>query len=122
MPRVAPPAPTSPAAPPASFSTLGELEVVRHFTRLSVWNHGIDTGFYPLGSCTMKYNPKSSEALARLPGFALAHPLLPSDMCQGSLELMWQLERALSEISGFAATTLAPAAGAQGELTGIMMF
>jgi glycine dehydrogenase subunit 2 len=101
--------------------SLGELEVVRHFTRLSVWNHGIDTGFYPLGSCTMKYNPKSSEALARLPGFAQAHPLLPSELCQGSLELMWQLERALSEISGFAATTLAPAAGAQGELTGVMM-
>jgi glycine cleavage system P protein (glycine dehydrogenase) subunit 2 len=101
--------------------TLGELEVVRHFTRLSVWNYGIDTGFYPLGSCTMKYNPKSSEALARLPGFANAHPLLPAELCQGSLELMFELERALSEISGFAATTLAPAAGAQGELTGVMM-
>jgi glycine cleavage system P protein (glycine dehydrogenase) subunit 2 len=101
--------------------TLGELEVVRHFTRLSVWNYGIDTGFYPLGSCTMKYNPKSSEALARLPGFANAHPLLPAELCQGSLELMYELERALSEISGFAATTLAPAAGAQGELTGVMM-
>jgi glycine dehydrogenase subunit 2 len=101
--------------------TLGELEVVRHFTRLSAWNHGIDTGFYPLGSCTMKYNPKSSEALARLPGFANAHPLLPPELAQGSLELMFQLERALSEISGFAATTLAPAAGAQGELTGVMM-
>ncbi len=100
---------------------LGELEVVRHFTRLSAWNHGIDTGFYPLGSCTMKYNPKSSEALARLPGFANAHPLLPSELAQGSLELMFQLERALSEISGFAATTLVPAAGAHGELTGVMM-
>jgi len=101
--------------------SLGELDVVRHFTRLSAWNHGIDTGFYPLGSCTMKYNPKSSEALARLPGFAAAHPLLPAEMCQGALELMYQLERALSEISGFAATTLAPAAGAQGELCGVMM-
>jgi glycine dehydrogenase subunit 2 len=100
---------------------LGELEVVRHFTRLSAWNHGIDTGFYPLGSCTMKYNPKSSEALARLPGFADAHPLLPAEMAQGALELMYQLERALAEISGFAAVTLAPAAGAQGELTGVMM-
>jgi glycine dehydrogenase subunit 2 len=105
----------------AGMPTLGELEVVRHFTRLSGWNYGIDTGFYPLGSCTMKYNPKSSEALARLPGFADAHPLLPAEMCQGSLELMFELERALSEISGFAATTLAPAAGAQGELTGVMM-
>ncbi|HEY7725026.1 MAG TPA: aminomethyl-transferring glycine dehydrogenase subunit GcvPB [Anaeromyxobacteraceae bacterium] len=100
---------------------LSELDVVRHFTHLSAWNHGIDTGFYPLGSCTMKYNPKSSEALARLPGFAMAHPLLPAEMCQGALELMWRLERALSEISGFAATTLAPAAGAHGELTGVMM-
>jgi glycine dehydrogenase subunit 2 len=105
----------------ADMPEAGELHVVRHFTRLSTWNYGIDTGFYPLGSCTMKYNPKSSEALARLPGFAGAHPLLPAEMAQGSLELMWQLERALSEISGFAATTLAPAAGAQGELTGVMM-
>jgi glycine dehydrogenase subunit 2 len=100
---------------------VGELETVRHFTRLSTWNYGIDTGFYPLGSCTMKYNPKSSEALARLPGFAGAHPLLPPSMCQGALELMYQLERALAEIAGFAAVTLTPAAGAQGELAGLMM-
>src|SRR5574342_592266 len=101
--------------------SLAELDVVRHFPRLSAWNHGIDTGFYPLGSCTMKYNPKSSEAAARLPGFAHAHPLLPEELCQGALELMWLLERALSEISGFAATTLSPAAGAHGELCGVMM-
>ena len=100
---------------------LSELEIVRHFTRLSQWNWGIDSGFYPLGSCTMKYNPKSSEALARLPGFAGAHPLLPASMSQGVLELMWRLERALSEIAGFAATTLSPAAGAHGELTGLML-
>ncbi|ACG73848.1 Glycine dehydrogenase (decarboxylating) [Anaeromyxobacter sp. K] len=100
---------------------LSELEVVRHFTRLSSWNHGIDTGFYPLGSCTMKYNPKSSEALARLPGFADLHPLAPAELAQGALELMYRLERALSEIAGFDATTLAPAAGAQGELTGLML-
>jgi len=100
---------------------LAELDVVRHFTHLSSWNHGIDTGFYPLGSCTMKYNPKSSEALARLPGFASAHPLLPPELCQGSLELMYRLERALSEISGFAGTTIVPAAGAHGELCGVMM-
>ncbi len=100
---------------------MDELSVVRHFTRLSQWNWGIDTGFYPLGSCTMKYNPKSSEALARLPGLAGAHPLLPSSMAQGALELMWLLERALSEIGGFPATTLTPAAGAHGELTGLMM-
>jgi glycine dehydrogenase subunit 2 len=100
---------------------LSELEVVRHFTRLSTWNYGIDTGFYPLGSCTMKYNPKSSEALARLPGFASLHPLAPPEMSQGALELMFQLERALSEIAGLDATTLTPAAGAQGELCGLMV-
>ena len=100
---------------------ISELEVIRHFTRLSVWNHGIDTGFYPLGSCTMKYNPKSSEALARLAGFANVHPLAPAEMAQGALELMYQLERALSEIAGFDATALSPAAGAHGELCGIMV-
>jgi glycine dehydrogenase subunit 2 len=100
---------------------ISELETVRHFTRLSVWNHGIDTGFYPLGSCTMKYNPKSSEALARLAGFADVHPLAPPEMAQGALELMYQLERALSEIAGFDATTLSPAAGAHGELCGVMV-
>ena len=84
---------------------ISELEVVRHFTRLSTWNHGIDTGFYPLGSCTMKYNPKSSEALARLPGFAGVHPLAPPELCQGALELMWRLERALSEIAGRGASS-----------------
>jgi glycine dehydrogenase subunit 2 len=100
---------------------ISELEVVRHFTRMSVWNHGIDTGFYPLGSCTMKYNPKSSEALARLPGFANLHPLAPPEACQGALELMWSLERALSEIAGLDATALSPAAGAHGELCGLMV-
>ena len=100
---------------------VSELEVIRHFTRMSVWNHGIDTGFYPLGSCTMKYNPKSSEAIARLPGFANVHPLAPPEMCQGALELMYQLERSLSEIAGFDATTLTPAAGAHGELCGLMV-
>jgi glycine dehydrogenase subunit 2 len=100
---------------------VSELETVRHFTRLSSWNHGIDTGFYPLGSCTMKYNPKSSEALARLPGFAALHPLTPPELAQGALELMYQLERALTEIAGFDATTLTPAAGAQGELCGLMV-
>jgi glycine dehydrogenase subunit 2 len=100
---------------------ISELETIRHFTRLSVWNHGIDTGFYPLGSCTMKYNPKSSEALARLSGFAGVHPLAPAELCQGALELMFHLERALSEIAGFDATTLSPAAGAHGELCGLMM-
>jgi glycine dehydrogenase subunit 2 len=105
----------------AGMPELSELEVVRHFTHLSTWNHGIDTGFYPLGSCTMKYNPKSSEALARLPGFADLHPLSPPALCQGALELMHGLERALSEIAGMDATALSPAAGAQGELCGMML-
>src|SRR5512138_3879849 len=100
---------------------ISELEAIRHFTRLSSWNHGIDTGFYPLGSCTMKYNPKSSEELARLPGFANLHPLAPAELAQGALELMWDLERALSEIAGFDATALSPAAGAHGELCGLMV-
>ena len=105
----------------AGMPELSELEVVRHFTHLSTWNHGIDTGFYPLGSCTMKYNPKSSEALARLPGFADLHPLAPPELCQGALELMHALERALSEIAGMDETALSPAAGAQGELCGMML-
>ncbi|MHB8418770.1 MAG: aminomethyl-transferring glycine dehydrogenase subunit GcvPB [Myxococcales bacterium] len=100
---------------------LSEPEVVRHFVRLSQWNYGIDSGPYPLGSCTMKYNPKSSEAFARLPGFAAAHPMLPEEDCQGALQLAHELERALSEIAGFAATSLQPAAGAQGELCGLLM-
>ncbi len=100
---------------------LSEPEVVRHFVRLSQWNYGIDSGPYPLGSCTMKYNPKSSEAFARLAGFAQLHPMLPDADCQGALQLGHELERALSEISGFSATTLQPAAGAQGELCGLLM-
>jgi glycine dehydrogenase subunit 2 len=100
---------------------LSEPEVVRHFVRLSQWNYGIDSGPYPLGSCTMKYNPKSSESFARLGGFAQAHPMLPEEDCQGALQLGHELERALSEIAGFAATTLQPAAGAQGELCGLLM-
>jgi glycine dehydrogenase subunit 2 len=100
---------------------LSEPEVVRHFVRLSQWNYGIDSGPYPLGSCTMKYNPKSSEAFARLAGFAQLHPMLPDEDCQGALQLGHELERALSEISGFSATTLQPAAGAQGELCGLLM-
>ena len=100
---------------------LSEVEVVRHFTRLSTWNAAVDLGLYPLGSCTMKYNPKINEAVARLPGFAAAHPLQPAALSQGFLELCWRLERALAEISGMDRVTLQPAAGAQGELAGIMM-
>ena len=105
---------------PAELPEVSEPDVVRHFTRLSQWNYAIDTGFYPLGSCTMKYNPKVNEAMARLPGFAGLHPYLPDERCQGALELLWRLERILCEISGLDACSLQPAAGAQGELTGLM--
>jgi len=100
---------------------VSEVEVVRHYTRMSQWNYGIDLGFYPLGSCTMKYNPRVNEDVARLPGFSKAHPYLPDDLAQGALELLWELERDLAEISGLDRVTLHPAAGAHGELTGVMM-
>jgi glycine dehydrogenase subunit 2 len=103
------------------FPDLGEIEVVRHYTRLSTWNFGVDTGLYPLGSCTMKYNPKINEKLAGLRGFASAHPLLPSVLSQGALQLMFDLERFLAEITGLDAVTLQPAAGAQGELAGMLI-
>jgi glycine dehydrogenase subunit 2 len=100
---------------------LNEPEVVRHFVHLSQLNYAVDTGFYPLGSCTMKFNPKVNELAARLPGFARLHPLAPDALAQGTLELLWELEQLLMEISGMAAVTLQPAAGAHGELTGILM-
>jgi glycine dehydrogenase subunit 2 len=103
------------------FPELSEVDVVRHFTRLSTWNAAVDLGLYPLGSCTMKYNPKVNEALARLPGFAAGHPLQPVEQAQGLLELVFHLERALAEVSGMDRVSLQPAAGAQGELAGIMM-
>ena len=108
-------------ASPAALPELNELEVVRHFVNLSHLNYGVDTGFYPLGSCTMKYNPKINEWGARLPGFAALHPLAPDAVAQGTLELLWETEEWLAEISGMRAVTLQPAAGAQGELTGILM-
>ncbi len=103
------------------FPEVSEGDVVRHFTRLASRNFGIDTGFYPLGSCTMKYNPKINEEIARLEGFARLHPYEPPELCQGALELMYELERYLAEISGMDAVTLQPAAGAQGELCGMLM-
>ena len=103
------------------FPELGELEVLRHFTRLSHRNFAIESQFYPLGSCTMKYNPKINEVVARLPGFALAHPLAPVELLQGALKLLYDLERILAEISGMAYVSLQPSAGAQGELTGLML-
>jgi glycine dehydrogenase subunit 2 len=100
---------------------LSEVEVVRHFTRLSTWNAAVELGLYPLGSCTMKYNPKLNERAARLPGFAAAHPLQPAAACQGLLALFHALETWLAEVSGMDCVSLQPAAGAQGELAGIMM-
>ena len=108
------------AAPP-QLPEVSELDLLRHFNRLSHLNHAIDLGFYPLGSCTMKYNPKVNEWAARQPGLADSHPLDPDLLAQGSLELEWLLSELLKEISGFAAISLQPAAGAHGELTGLLM-
>ncbi len=108
------------AAPPA-LPELNEPGVVRHFVALSKLNYSVDGGFYPLGSCTMKHNPKVNEWAARLPGFAGLHPLAPDALAQGTLELMWELQGMLAEISGMDAVTLQPAAGAHGELTGILV-
>lgn len=98
---------------------VSEVELVRHFTRLSQLNFGVDTGFYPLGSCTMKYNPKVNEEMARLSGFSRLHPYQPEDTVQGALQLMYELAGYLAEIAGMAKVTLQPAAGAHGELTGM---
>ena len=108
-------------ARPLRLPEVAELDVVRHFNRLSQLNHAIDIGFYPLGSCTMKYNPKVNEWAASLPGFADSHPLDEAAASQGSIELMWLLSQLLREISGFSAISLQPAAGAHGELTGLLM-
>ncbi len=103
------------------FPQVSEVDVVRHFTRLSQWNYGVDSGFYPLGSCTMKYNPKINEEIVRMKGFAEIHPYQPEALVQGILRLMYELERFLAEIVGMDHVTLQPAAGAHGELTGMMM-
>ena len=100
---------------------MAEVDVVRYFTRLSQLNHSVDTGFYPLGSCTMKYNPKINEEAARLAGFAHLHPLQPVETTQGALALMYTLQEWLKEIGGFAGVSLQPAAGAHGELTGVLI-
>jgi glycine dehydrogenase subunit 2 len=105
----------------ARLPEVAELDLLRHFNRLSHLNHAIELGFYPLGSCTMKYNPKVNEWAARLPGLADSHPLDPDSLAQGSLELEWLLSELLKEISGLAAISLQPAAGAHGELTGMLM-
>jgi glycine dehydrogenase subunit 2 len=106
---------------PAPLPEVSEIEIVRHYTHLSQRNFGVDTGFYPLGSCTMKYNPKINEDMAVLPGFARIHPLQPDNTVQGAIQLVYELEQYLSEISGMTRVTLQPSAGAHGELTGLML-
>jgi glycine dehydrogenase subunit 2 len=108
-------------AAPAELPEVSELDVVRHYSRLSQMNYGVDTHFYPLGSCTMKYNPRVNEDMARLDGFARLHPLTPEAGAQGALQLMWELAQDLAEIAGMDHVSLQPAAGAQGELAGVLM-
>src|SRR4051794_27324942 len=100
---------------------VSEIDVVRHFTRISSWNYSIDQGMYPLGSCTMKYNSRLNEKVARIPGFTNLHPLAPEEESQGALELIYRLQEALAEITGLPGVSLQPAAGAQGEMTGVMV-
>ncbi len=119
------PVPEVPAAlarsAPPRLPELAEPEVLRHFTELSTRNFGVDSGFYPLGSCTMKYNPRVNERLVSLPGFRDLHPLVPDEAAQGALELEWRLSRILAELTGLPAVSLQPAAGSQGELTGLLI-
>jgi glycine dehydrogenase subunit 2 len=106
---------------PPPLPEVGEIDLVRHYVNLSARNMSIDTNFYPLGSCTMKYNPKRHERLAALPGLANLHPLQSNESCQGMLELLWQLQKILAEIAGLDAVSLQPAAGAHGELTALLI-
>lgn len=106
---------------PAGLPELSEIEIVRHFTRLSTWNYAIDLGMYPLGSCTMKYNPRVNEFVARIDGLAEAHPYRPEQLAQGALEVIDLLQKCLLEITGMDSITLQPAAGAHGEFTGILL-
>jgi glycine dehydrogenase subunit 2 len=106
---------------PVRLPEVSERDLVRHYTRLAHRNYAVDLGFYPLGSCTMKYNPKVAEAAAALPGFARLHPAQPAEQVQGALELLARLEHALCELTGLAAATFQPAAGAHGELTGLLI-
>src|SRR5437868_3823590 len=106
---------------PPPLPEIGEIDLIRHFTNLSARNMSIDTNFYPLGSCTMKYNPKRHDRLAALPGIAGLHPLQPDEASQGILELLWNLQNILAEIAGLDTVSLQPAAGAQGELTALFV-
>src|SRR5882724_8554682 len=114
------PADTLAEAPPP-LPEVGEVDLIRHFVNLSKRNMSIDTNFYPLGSCTMKYNPKRHERLASLPGMADLHPLQSDASCQGMLELLWSMQNILAEIAGLEAVSLQPAAGAHGELTALLV-
>ncbi len=105
----------------ADLPEVSELDLIRHYTRLSTLNYSIDTRFYPLGSCTMKYNPRINEVTARMEGFAASHPYAPEEAVQGNLELMYSLQEGLAELAGFKAVSLQPAAGAHGELAGVLM-
>ncbi|MHC1716061.1 MAG: aminomethyl-transferring glycine dehydrogenase subunit GcvPB [Acidaminococcaceae bacterium] len=105
----------------AALPEVSQLELMRHYTQLSNRNFGVDTGFYPLGSCTMKYNPKVNEDVARYPGLALLHPLQSEDTVQGAMEVLFKMEESLAEIAGMAGVTLQPVAGAHGELTGLKL-
>ncbi len=100
---------------------VSEVDVIRHFTRISTWNYSIDLGMYPLGSCTMKYNSRLNEKVARIAGFTNLHPLAPEEESQGALELIYELQQDLAEITGLPGVSLQPAAGAQGEMTGVML-
>src|SRR5512141_2064582 len=100
---------------------VSEIEIIRHFTRISTWNYGVDTGLYPLGSCTMKYNARVNEVAVRREGLANAHPYQPEKLSQGAMKILHLLSECLIEITGMDAITLQPAAGAHGELTGILM-
>src|SRR3954466_11143291 len=105
----------------AGVPEVSEVDVIRHFTRMSTWNYSIDLGMYPLGSCTMKYNSRLNEKVARIPCFANLHPLAPEEESQGALELIYKLQEDLCEITGLPGISLQPAAGAQGEMTGVML-
>jgi len=109
------------AAEPPPLPEVGEMDLVRHFVNLSTRNMSIDTNFYPLGSCTMKYNPKRHERLAALPGLAQLHPLQDDRSCQGMLALLWEMQNILAEVAGLDAVSLQPSAGAQGELTALLV-
>src|SRR6185437_10023848 len=106
---------------PPPLPEVGEIDLIRHYTNLSARNMSIDTNFYPLGSCTMKYNPKRHERLAAHPGMADLHPLQSDESCQGMLAILWEMQNLLAEIAGLDAVSLQPAAGAQGELAALLV-